>query len=92
MIDKNVKRSFDVPTQVAFYDAENAVFIAGIGYGDEIICLECGCTIDIAEYLDEIEEIAPDIRFPIVPMTWVSLSDDCLGDAMVDSYNGEITV
>jgi hypothetical protein len=92
MIDKNVKRSFDIPTQVAFYDMENEVFIAGIGYGDKIICLVCGHTIDIAEYLDAIEKTVPDIRFPIVPMTWVSLSDDCLGDAMVDSYNGEIVI
>ena len=90
MIDTKMKRSFDVPTQVAFYDAENELYIGGIAYGDEIICLECGATIEIADYCDEIEEVAPHVQFPIIPMSWCNISDACLGDAMFDINSGEV--
>lgn len=89
MINKKVKRSFDVPTQVAFYDAENNRFIGGIGYGDEIICLECGATFEIDDYLDEIEETCPDVAFPIIVLPWVSIHESCLGDMMFDVSTGE---
>ena len=92
MINKKVERFFDRPTQVAFYDAENNIFIGGIAHGDEIICLECGGTIQIDEYLDEIEKTCPDVAFPIIELKWCNISDACLGDAMFDVTTGEIVL
>ena len=89
MIDKKVERFFDRPTQVAFLDTENNVFIGGIADGNRIICLECGGVIEIDEYLDDIEENFPEVAFPIIELNWCSLSDECLGDAMFNSSTGE---
>lgn len=90
MANASVVRYFDDPTQVAFYDAENKIYNGGIAYGDTIICLCCGATVDIEDYLNEMEENYPEIQFPIVPMYWVNISDECLGDAKIDPSIGLI--
>ena len=90
MINKKVECFFDRPTQVAFFDTENKVFIGGIADGNRIICLECGGIIGIDEFLDDIEENFPEIAFPIIELNWCNLSNECLGDAMFNSSTGEI--
>ena len=47
-----VIKQFEKPTQVQFYDADNDVWIGGIGYKDEIICCECGAVVEIADLYD----------------------------------------
>ena len=89
MIYKKVKRFFGRPTQVAFLDAKNNVFIGGIADDNRIICLKCGGIIKIDEYLDDIEENFPEIAFPIIELNWCNLSNECLGNAMFNSLTGE---
>lgn len=90
MVNAEVKRFYDVPTQVAFYEPENSCYVGGIAHGDIIICLCCGATIDIEEFLDGIEEDCPEIQYPIIPMAWCNISDECLGDLVFDASTGEI--
>ena len=92
MINPSVERFFNRPTQVAFYDTENDVYIGGIAHGNGIICLECGGTIEIDEYLDDIEETCPAVQFPIIELSWCNLSNECLGDAMFDAWTGKIVI
>jgi hypothetical protein len=67
--------SFDVPTQVAFWDVDGDHYIGGIAYGDEIICGCCGGVVEIAEVC----EFAPEGIEPIVIYNeWVDLSGDIL--------------
>ena len=81
---------FDRPTQVAFYNVEDKCYDAGIADGDRIICLCCGGIIPIQELLDEVEEVAPEIKKPIIELSWCSLREECLGDLMFNSVTGEI--
>lgn len=81
---------FDRPTQVAFYNIDNNNYDAGIAEGDRIICLCCGGIIPIQELLDEVEENAPEIKKPIIELSWVDLTYECLGDLMFNSETGEI--
>ena len=91
MVNSKVERFFNRPTQVAFYDTEQDIYIGGIAHGNEIICLECGGTIKIDEYLDDIEKTCPAVQFPIIELSWwCNLSDECLGGTMFDAWTGEI--
>ena len=79
--------SFDCPTQLKFWspfdpdDVDNlheGQYIGGIGYGDIIICGECGGVLPI----DEIYETTPDDVQGIIiyDQYWVSLSETIMGD------------
>ena len=83
---------FDRPTQVAFYNIEDGCYDAGIADGDHIICLCCGGIIPIQELLDEVEEIAPEVKKPIIELSWYSLREECLGDLVFNSKTGEIII
>ena len=88
MVDASVIRYFDAPTQVALYDAEKETYYGGIAYGDTIICLCCGAAIDIEDYINDMENNYPEVRFPIIPLSWENLSYECLGDIILDPING----
>lgn len=79
MAREKIQRYYERPTQVAFYDMENGGMIGGIAYRGEIICLKCGAVIEINDFLDEIEETYPEVILPIIPLSWCSLSDECIG-------------
>ena len=81
---------FNRPTQVAFYNIDDKCYNAGIADGDRIICLCCGGVIPIQELLKEVEEVVPEIKKPIIELSWCSLREECLGDLMFDSETGEI--
>lgn len=81
---------FDRPTQVAFYNVEDKCYDAGIADGDRIICLCCGGIIPIQDLLDEVEEVASEIKKPIIELSWCSLREECLGDLMFNFETGEI--
>lgn len=90
MIDVSTDRYFDIPTQVAFYEIENDVYIGGIGFREVIICLDCGAKINIEDYLSDIEKMCPAVNFPIIPLTWCNISAETLGDTMFNAFTGEI--
>lgn len=71
----NAYESFEVPTQVAFW--EGASYHAGIAYGDEIICACCGGV----EEIEEIYAFAPSNVEPIVVYkSWIDFSEEIIGD------------
>ena len=81
---------FDRPTQVAFYNIEDGCYDAGIADGDHIICLYSGSVLHIQDFLDEVEEVAPEVKKPIIELYWSSLREECLGGLMFNSKTGEI--
>ena len=80
----------DRPTQVAFYNIEDGCYDAGIAYEDYIICLHYGDILPIQDFLDEVEEVAPEVKKPIIELYWSSLREECLGGLMFNSKTGEI--
>lgn len=81
-------RTFDVPTQVAFYNLYDEVsedendidisfhYCGGIAYGNVIICGCCGGIINIDELFDE----CPANRVPLYKFdTWLDVSDEIIG-------------
>lgn len=71
-----MKKFFDVPTQVLFYDVDGDHYVGGIAYHDEVICGCCGGIMSI----DEIYEFAPsDIEMPIRPLEWIDISSEIRG-------------
>ena len=67
--------SFDVPTQVAFW--EGGSYHAGIAYGEEIICACCGGV----EEIKEIYAFAPSNVEPIVVYkNWINFNEEIIGD------------
>lgn len=73
-----MKKYYEIPTQVLFYDDE---WIGGIAYKDEIICGECGKAIKI--------ELDGNI-IPIKPLNWVDISAEIGGDAFLSAYETNI--
>lgn len=75
--------SFDVPTQVAFWD-DDGMYHAGIAYGEKIICACCGGVQEIKE----IYEFAPSGVEPIIVYkSWVDFEESIIGD---DEANFEL--
>lgn len=68
-----MKRDFEIPTQVRWYDEENEMFHGGIAFGDVIICGCCGGIIE----LDEI-----DLDKLTTYDFWVNLDEEICGDDM----------
>ena len=76
----NAYESFDVPTQVAFWD-DDGMYRAGIAYGEEIICACCGGVQEIKE----ICEFAPRNVEPIVIYkSWVNFEGSIIGNEEAD--------
>ena len=65
-----MKKHYDVPTQVKFYDKDNEVWLGGIAYGDEIICGECGGVFELSDLEPhEVEELP-----------WIDISEAIIGE------------
>ena len=72
-----MKRFFEKPTQVAFWDSLNEKYTGGIALGKHIICGCCGETLSISEII----ESAPANQIPIYPYPgWTSLDKEITGD------------
>ena len=71
-------KHYDTPTQVCFWDWDANEWLAGIAWGDNIICGCCGGVFEIAE----IYENAPqEIKKPVVEFNyWVNFSEEIVGD------------
>lgn len=68
---------YDQPTQVMFGvdEGEGIRSLAGIAYHDYVICLECGEVIPLR---------SGQFDHGFKELSWVSLSDECLGDEFLD--------
>ena len=77
IVERIYYRNFDAPTQLAYWDVDGNHYVAGIGYGTEIICGCCGAVIDI----DEVYEFAPaEITNPIIPYEeWMDFTSEIIG-------------
>lgn len=74
-----MKKFFEVPTQVMFWDVDGDYYVGGIAYHDEIICGCCGGIVSI----EEVYEFAPTgVKEPIYVFDkcWVDLSQEIMGD------------
>lgn len=74
-----MKKFFDVPTQVAFWDVDGDHYVGGIAYHNEIICGCCGGVV----LIDEVYEFTPaDVKEPIhvFDKYWVDVSGEIKGD------------
>ena len=76
-MSKTKFKFFDIPTQVAFWDADGEHWSGGIAYGEVIICGCCGGIIEISE----VYEFAPEnIENPIHYFSeWIDLSAEIIG-------------
>lgn len=68
---------YDQPTQVMFGvdEGEGIRTLAGIAYQDYVICLECGEVIPLR---------SGQFDHGFKELSWISLSDECLGDEFLD--------
>ena len=66
---------FERPTQVVFIDPNDGQTMAGIAYGDEIICGCCGGIFEVAE----VEHI---FQYD----NWVELTDTIIGGEYPENY------
>lgn len=68
--------TFDVPTQVRFYDVNGDHYIGGIAYNDYVICGCCGGVIPISEIFE-------DAPYEVVPLFiyehWVDIQEEITG-------------
>lgn len=47
-----MKRFYDIPTAVFYWDCDEKRYVNGVAYRDEIICLCCGGIIEIPELIE----------------------------------------
>lgn len=65
-----MKKYFEVPTQVEWFDKDNEYWIGGIAYKNEIICGCCGSVIKLEEIEDD----------KVMPLEWYNISDAIVGN------------
>lgn len=74
-----MKKFFEVPTQVMFWDVDENHYIGGIAYHDEIICGCCGGIVSI----EEVYEFAPtEVKEPVhvFGKYWIDISHEIIGN------------
>ena len=71
-----MRKYFEYPMQVSFYDVETGRFLNGIAYRDEIICLECGGVIQLFDLYRDAKENGIDTPLTIYP-EWCDISEYC---------------
>lgn len=72
-----MKRQYEKPMQVRWFDDENKRWIGGIAYRDEIICGCCGTILKLSEFKDS-EVVEYD--------TWVNVEEELRGDWDAEEY------
>ena len=66
-----MKRHYERPTQVRWFDTENKRWIGGIAYRDEIICGCCGSILELDEFKEgEVVELG----------NWVNIEEEIRGE------------
>lgn len=66
-----MKRQYDRPTQVRWFDSESNRWIGGIAYRDEVICGCCGSIFELNEFEEgEVVELGD----------WVNIEEEIRGE------------
>ena len=75
--------TFDIPTQVMFWDFTENCYTYGIAYKDEVICGCCGGVFEIAEIVEhtpiELQSIYP-------YENWADLTEEIFGGEYPTGY------
>lgn len=72
-----MKRQYEKPTQVRWFDDVDGVWVGGIAYRDEIICGCCGGILELSEFEDnEVFEYED----------WIDIEEEIRGDSDVEEY------
>lgn len=67
-----MKRYYEVPTQVRWFDSVNKRWIGGIAYKGEVICGCCGGVFELDNFKeDEVEELGG---------YWVNIEEEIRGE------------
>ena len=70
--DGNMKRYYERPTQVRWFDTESNRWIGGIAYRNEIICGCCGSILELDGFEeDEVVELGK---------WWVNIDEEIRGE------------
>ena len=72
-----MKRQYEKPTQVRWFDDVDGIWVGGIAYRDEIICGCCGGILELSEFEDgEVFEYED----------WIDIQEEIRGDSDVEEY------
>lgn len=71
-----IKRTYEFPTQVMFYDYYENKFTWGIAYGEIIICACCGYTFKIDEVITEAYDHGYFADEAIVNHKWIDFTEE----------------
>ena len=72
-----MKRQYEKPTQVRWFDDVDGIWVGGIAYRDEIICGCCGGILELSEFEDgEVFEYED----------WIDIEEEIRGDSDVEEY------
>lgn len=72
-----MKRQYEKPTQVRWFDNVDGIWVGGIAYRDEIICGCCGGILELSEFEDgEVFEYED----------WIDIEEEIRGDSDVEEY------
>lgn len=72
-----MKKFFEVPTQVRFWNSDIMSHIGGIAYRDEVICGCCGGVVSVDDILADAEH---DGVTGIVELSWENIEAEISGD------------
>ena len=71
--------TFEIPTQIKFWDEDRKDYIGGIAFEGKIICGCCGGVIDIEDYLDYSDpDMLPSEK--IILLDWIDISEEIKGE------------
>ena len=70
---------YTVPTQVIFFEPEEQEHHAGIAYGKEVICGECGSTFELGEV-----EIKKEFE------NWIDIEEDIAGEELEEIEHDKV--
>ena len=75
-----MKKYYEIPTQVKFYDINEEQWIGGIAYEDYIICGCCGGKIEICDLLTKAEDTGMNPDMVIQELPWIDINETIRGD------------
>lgn len=75
-----MKKYYEVPTQVKFYDIDEDRWIGGIAYEKIIICGCCGGYIEIFDLLEEAKEAGIKPNMIIQELPWIDIDEAIRGE------------